>query len=202
VRYAADGRTPRQVHGLSEATSGPVDPGARAAAFLAAHGDVFHLSGSFEVVEVQSPRLRGAAGVLVRHIVRLRTLLAGIPVEGRAVTVTLDADLRVLAVTADAGLLRPPATSAPTLDAAAAAARVEARYNVRALPANATKVLLPAGPGGATRLAWKVPTAAIPLVAHFFVWIDARDGSVLKTAPAGPDQGLAQIPERRAEEGP
>jgi hypothetical protein len=200
VRHGEDGR-PRQLHGLSVPTTG-ADLGARAAAFLKAHRDVLGISCDFEPSETQSPRLRGPSGEVVRHVVRLRMRLAGLPVEGRTATVTLDDRLRVIATTLDDARLLPPANAPERLDAQASARIVEARYLVRALPANASRVLVPVGSAGDTRRAWKVPTAAIPLVAHFFVWVDAVDGAILRTAPAGPDQGLSHIPERATEEGP
>jgi hypothetical protein len=202
ARLAADGVTPRQLHGLSVPTQGS-DLTARAAGFLASHRDVLGLAqGDVEAIDVQSPRLRGPAGEVVRHIVRLRQTVGGLPVEGRVFTVTLDAAMNAIALGSDGGPLQVPRSLAPRLDAAAAGVAVERRFAVRALPANATLVLLPGGADGATRLAWRVPSAAVPLVAHFIFWVDAIDGTVLRNAPAGPHQGLAHPPQRNAEEEP
>lgn len=202
VRFAADGSTPRQLHGLAVATTG-TDLVARAVGFLQANRDVLRLSsGDFDAVDIQSPRLRGPAGEVVRHIVRLRQKVGGLPVEGRTWTVTLDAALRVVSLGSDADPLQPPASLAPRIDAAAAGRAVEDRFAVKAMPETATLVILPTGLGGATRLAWRVPAAVVPVVAHFFIWVDARDGAILRHAQAGPHQSLAHPPQRNAEEEP
>jgi hypothetical protein len=44
------------------------------------------------------------------------------------------------------------------------------------------------------RVAWKVPVALIPLVAHFDVWVDAEDGAILRSAPAGRDMPITRLP--------
>jgi hypothetical protein len=36
--------------------------------------------------------------------------------------------------------------------------------------------------------------ALIPLMAHFWVWVDAEQGEVLREAPAGHDMPVARLP--------
>jgi hypothetical protein len=192
-RDRATGRI-RQVFGLAVPASGAT-PGERALAFLETHGPALGLRADFVVAEVQSPRLVGASGAVIRHIVRLSQVHGGLPVEGRATTVTVDGEGIVRSLTTDDTWLVPPLAAAPRLDAPAAARHVEALYRVTALADNASLVVLPAGDAPA-RLAWKVPAVAIALAAHFFVWVDAESGATLRTAPAGPDQALATLPLR------
>jgi len=201
VRASFDpsGQYLRQAFGLSEAAAG-ADAGSRALVFAAKHADLLAQGAGFMLLDVKSPTLRGPNGVVRRDIVRLGHTLRGIPVEGRVTTVTLNGEGRVISFATDAMGHGTPNATTPTLDAAGASRVVETAYRVRALPQNATLVLMPSvGRGASSRLAWKVPTVAIALVAHFWVWIDAVDGRVLKHGPMGPDQGLLTIPAHSAE---
>jgi hypothetical protein len=191
------GTHPRQVFGISVPTRGST-AGERAEQFVRDHAAVLGLVGDVESFEVQSPRLIGPNGPIARTIVRLHQLVDGRRVEGRVLVVTLDAQARAISVTSDLGPVRVP-NLALAIDANQAAVIVESRFQVQALSAQAAQVVLADVDGG--RVAWKVPTAAIPLVAHFWVWVDAVDGRILRTGPVGPHQGLATIPERMAPEG-
>ena len=46
---------------------------------------------------------------------------------------------------------------------------------------------------GQGRVAWRVPAVLVPLAAHFWVWVDAETGAVLRQAPAGKDQTVTRL---------
>jgi hypothetical protein len=73
------------------------------------------------------------------------------------------------------------------------AALIHAHYRVAAVGEPELVVLARAATG---RVAWKVPVAVVPLQGHFFVWLDAESGAVMKEAPAGFDQAITELPRR------
>lgn len=185
VRIAWDDawQAPRRVSGLAVPTQGR-DAGARVLGFLAATRKDFAAGASaWRVTRVQA--LPGGGTV-----VRCAVLLGELPVEGREVVVQLDAAQRVVRVTRDPGPTQRPAT-AMTIDAAQASAIAFGRYEVAAA-GKATAVVLASTPG-TERIAWRVPTARLPLSGHFFVWIDAETGATLRTGPAGFDEAMGAL---------
>lgn len=192
ITWNRAGTFPRQVFGLSLPTRGH-DSASRAMNFVREYRGALGLMGDTRLLDLKSPTLHGARDGMRRTIVRLEQTIGELPVEGQHVVVTLDENERVVSVTSNLDPLEVAAVERG-ISAGDAARITERRFEVKALPQNAVQVVLPVL--GRGRIAWKVPTAAIPLVAHFFVWVDAADGSIVHTAPAGPHQGLAAIPVR------
>ena len=151
---------------------------ARARSFLAAHGDL--LGG----LRSEDLALRAVTSHRRRTVVRLQQLVAGIPVEGRGLTVSLSPTGRVRSVLSDFLPIVLPA-GAPDVGPEAARAAVRERFG-DAPVGSATKVVLALAPGSG-RVAYRVPVARVPLVLHYDVWVAADDGTVLRVAPAGRD---------------
>jgi len=175
----------RAAYGMSVATTG-VTPTERALSFVAAWKKTLGLATTAVVlVDVQALPGRG-------NVVRFRqTTLAGVPVESRTLAVKLGFDGRVNSVTSDIVPFEL-AQTAQTISAEAAKAAVANHFAV-ALMGTALQVVLVAAPHQA-RLSWRVPVAVIPLQAHFFVWVDAESGAILREAPAGNDGSMTHIP--------
>lgn len=175
----------RAAYGLSVATTGAT-PEARARSFVAAWKKALGLATSDVVlVDVQALPGRG-------HVVRFQqAALSGVPVESRTLSVKLGLTGQVNSVTSDIvpfELVRP----ALTISAEAAKEAVQGHFAV-ALLGTPHEVVLVAAPHQA-RLAWRVPVAVIPLQAHFFVWVDAESGAILREAPAGHDGSMTHVP--------
>lgn len=191
VHYHPSRTTPRRISGLRAPTEGH-DLGERARRFILAHRDILGLESDVAVEEVRTftppdPRMTERW-----HTVRLAQRWRGLPVEGRQAALRIDGDGHVISLTSDLG---PLAISWPerTITAEEAVAQVERRYHSAAIGSPKTVVVARATLG---RVAWKVPLAAIPLQAHFFVWLDAESGEVIKEAPAGFDQIITEPPRR------
>lgn len=185
VRWDAARLAPRSLRNLSVPTEGK-DAGERAARFIRASRDVFGIGAEGDVrpLETQAPKGRA--------VVRLGATWNGLAVEGRSVVVVLDGAQRVTSVTSDLGPLVVP-TPKETISPEAAKAAVAARFAVGATGVPVKVVVANATAG---RIAWRVPTMVLPLTGHFFVWVDAETGAILRQAPAGQDQTLARLPER------
>ena len=187
VRVMRDGLSgaPRALFGLASATRG-ADPAERASRFLEASRRLLDLGTS--VLHATETRALPQG-----HVVTFRQTALGLPVEGRSLTVKLDAEDRVTAVQSD---LVPFLLTRPAVKLSAEAARtvVATHFEVAAV-GTPTEVVLVTAPGLA-RLVWRVPAAVIPLQAHFFVWIDAESGAVLREAPAGLDQSMRYLPRK------
>jgi len=184
VRWDATGTAPKRLGGLHVATAGH-DAGERAVGFVRGARDLLAL-GDGDVTVLGTRAMTG------RTSVELRPTWRGLPVEGRTVVVTLDAHDQVTSVTSDLGPLAVVAPSQP-ISAEAAQAAIQARYSVSSLGTPSQVVLATAVAG---RLAWKVPVVVIPLTAHFTVWVDAADGSILREAPVSSDQAMKTLPRR------
>jgi len=98
----------------------------------------------------------------------------------------------VTALTSDLGPLVVP-TPARIVGVDHARAAIPRNDEVAAI-GEPTRVVLAHGSAG--RVAWRFPVALVPLVAHFHVWVDVETGAVLKSAPAGFDQRLTELPLR------
>lgn len=186
ARIARDALTgaPRAISGLSIATVGE-SPAARALGFVATHRAALGL-GALELAADQTEALPSGG-----HAVTLRASWLGAAIEGRSMVVRLDAEGRVRGVTSDLFAVTTP-RPAPVVDADQAKAMVLSTFEVVAV-GRATEVVVATAPGAA-RFAWRVAAAVIPLQAHFYVWIDQATGAVLRSAPAGLDQGLTRLP--------
>jgi len=159
-------------------------PAARALHFCAAHRDLLGLAPGVELALAETKTFRDGATV------RLDVRLGGLDVEGVRVAVSLDHDGDVRSVRLDPA---PRALAAATTDVGRDGARaaVTARFGVTAV-GNPTRVALWRGVGPA-RPAWRVPTALVPWVAHFYVWVDAETGAVVGQAPVSNDQPLRRL---------
>lgn len=187
VRVTRDVLTgaPRALYGLRQPTLG-ADPAARALRFLESSRRLLDLGQSGLVHEETRALPRG-------HVVRFAQTALGLPVEGRSLAVKLDAEGRVTSLTSDLvpfDLARP----AETIAAERAREIARATYEVAAVGVPSEVVLVSAP--GLARVAWRVPVAVIPLQAHFYVWLDAESGAILREAPAGLDQVLTRLPRR------
>lgn len=195
VDWNATRTAPRRLTGLRVPTRGEGD-GERARGFLLEHRTLVGLDGDVRLLEARAARsLDPAARIAGKRVVRMQQLWQGLPVEGRTVVVRLDEAGRVTAVTSDLGPLDVPAP-ARIVDVADARAAIARTYETAAI-GEPTQVVLAHGSAG--RVAWRFPVALVPLVAHFYVWVDAATGAVLKSAPAGFDQVLTELPLRDAE---
>jgi len=175
----------RAAYGLSVATTGAT-PVERARAFVVAWKKALGLATS-DVVLIDVKELPGR-GQVVRF---QQTALDGVPVESRTLSIKLGLDGKVGSLTSDIvpfELVRPALTIAPE----AAKEAVQRNFSVAAL-ATPREVVLVSAPHQA-RLAWRVPVAVIPLQAHFFVWVDAETGAILRQAPAGYDGPMTHLP--------
>lgn len=117
-------------------------------------------------------------------------------IQDSSLTVRLGPDGHVRAYTSDALPFTRP-TSTPTLSAEAAVDAARARYAAMAFGTPRLVVLAPAAHHAS--LAWRIPVALVPLQAHFFVWVDATTGAIIKDAPAGFDQPIRSLPLRSTE---
>lgn len=189
VRWDAARRTPKSLRGMGIATTGPT-AAERAVRFVRSERALLGLDGDVEVIETRSlPRSP-------RTTVRLRQLIQGLPVEGRAIAVTLDAEQRVVSVESDLGPLRVP-VPVHRIDARRATDIVRETFIVVGV-GTPTAVVVANGPLG--RVAWKVPAARLPMSGLFWIWVDAESGAVLKVAPAALDQSATELPLRNPEE--
>lgn len=175
----------RAAYGLSVATTGAT-PTERAQAFIASWKKALGLASS-GVVFIDMKELPGRG-----HVVRFQqTALDGVPVESRTIAIKLGFDGRVNSVTSDIvpfELTRPARTISPE-----AAKEAVANHFAVALMGTPRDVVLVAAAHQA-RLAWRVPVAVIPMQAHFFVWVDAETGAILREAPAGNDGAMTHVP--------
>lgn len=174
---------PRSVRGLAIATHG-LDSADRASRFLAERKTVLGLEHA-ELAVVRTEKLP------VGEVVRFAQRVGDLEVEGRTLAVKLDAAGRVTGINSDLvpfDLQRPKAL----IDAAQAQAAVHARFAVAATGTPRQVVLVPAP--GLARIAWRVPTAVIPLAAHFDVWVDAETGDILRSSASGKDQPMRTLP--------
>ncbi|MFO0750048.1 MAG: hypothetical protein U1F43_30920 [Myxococcota bacterium] len=185
VRWDASLQAPKSLRGLSVATVGK-DAGERAVGFVHGARDIFGVGPSVDVVPVETVAPAG------RSVVRMNATYDGLVVEGRTVVVTLDAAQRVTSVTSDLGPLSVPRPAA-VISPEAAKQAVAARFVV-AQTGIPTQVVVANGTAG--RVAWRVPAMVVPLTGHFFVWVDAETGAILREAPAGADQTMQRLPER------
>jgi Zn-dependent metalloprotease len=188
VTYTPGTSVPRSLTNLSEKTVGTTSA-ERAASFLSRSRALLGLSH----LEARVLETRAAAA---GDVVRFALFAGGLEVQDRTLTVKLDAEGRVRTLRSDAVPFTLPQIRAE-LPSTAAVAAVKARYQVAAAGAP-TKVVL-AHAADHARVAWRVPVAVIPLQAHFYVWVDAEDGTILREAPAGFDQPLKRIPLRSKE---
>ena len=175
---------PRAISGLSIATVGD-SPAARALGFVATHRAALGL-GALEVAADRSETLPSGG-----QAVTLRATWLGAEVEGRSLVVRLDAEGRVRGVTNDLFALTTP-WPAEAIDAERAREVVLATFDVAAA-GRPTEVVVATAPGS-VRFAWRVAAVVIPLQAHFWVWVDQETGAVLRSAPAGLDQGMTRLP--------
>ena len=174
---------PKALRRLDAPTVG-IDPASRALGFAIAHRDLLGLPPAVELWPAAVTTFRDGA------VVRFAQRVAGLPVEGRVLTVTLARDGRARAVRLDP----PPhglATTARALPAAAAVAAIHARFGP--LPCGRPTAVAYPTAAGLARPAWRVPVALIPFVAHFRVWVDAETGAVLAQAPASAHQPFARL---------
>ncbi len=186
VRWDRLRNAPRVLRRLTVATVGR-DASERALGFVRAHRDLIAPGGAELAVHKVTPRASGA-------VVQLAQRLGGLPVEGAWIAVTLDAAGAVRAVRTD-GTPRTLHMPEAVIPAARAGQIVSDRFVVARTGAP-TLVALPL-PGGEAVAAWRVPAAVIPLASHFFVWVDAETGAVLRQAPAGKDQRQRRLEVRR-----
>jgi Zn-dependent metalloprotease len=178
--------TPRSLSNLAELTVGTT-PAEKAASFLSSSRKILGLAHlEVRMSEVKNLPRSGS-------VVRFGLFADGLEVEGRTVSVKLDAEGRVRSVQSDAVPFLLPKI-AQELPAAVAVETVKQRYQIAAAGAP-TKVVM-AHAADVARVAWRVPVAVIPLQAHFFVWVDAENGDILREAPAGFDQPMKRIPVR------
>ncbi len=189
---SADTSVPRSLTGLSVATSGTTLRD-RAERFLRANADLFALSAGTDVKATDHTSFARAPGPMAKrpgHVVRLRQTYAGLPVEGRDVVVSLDADHRVTSVQSDLGpLVVPTPTRSITAEEAT---RICLSTFVIAATGAPQKVVLANGTAG--RIAWRVPVSLLPLNGFHTVWVDVEDGRILREAKVGHDHGLATLP--------
>lgn len=176
----------RSLSGVRVETVG-ASPAERALSFAMSAREALAV-GDAELVVEETTALPGAGTV-----VRIAQRVYGLAVEGRSLAVRLGADGAVRGVTSD---LVPFEVAIPQRPITPSAARdaVERHFAVghTGIP---TQVVLVSAPGVA-RVAWRVPAVLIPLVAHFTVWVDAEDGSILRSAPAGRDMPVTRLPIR------
>lgn len=177
----------RGVFGLKVATEGE-DLGRRALGFVEARRRALGLGEAALIVKGEEALPNGRG-----HVVRLGQTVLGVPVEGRSLAVRMDGEGNVRGVNSD---LVPFSIARPerALDAEAAMAVVRERYEVTHV-GRPSEVVLVSAPHVA-RLAWKVPVAVIPLMAHFWVFVDAESGEVLREALAGHDMPVTRLPRK------
>lgn len=186
VRVVRDGLSGavRSLRGLSVEVQGAT-PAERALAFVNQWRNVLDL-GHSDVTLLDVKALPGRG-----HVVRFQQVHSGVVVEGRSLAIKVGLDGHVDNVTSDIVPFELP-TPASTISAEAAKAAVSNRFAV-AMVGRPTKVVNVSAPHLA-RLAWRVPVAVIPLVAHFYVWVDAETGEILRQAPAGHDMPMTHLP--------
>jgi hypothetical protein len=199
ARFGADAllgldadRQVRALRRLGLATNG-ADPVVFARETFAAHRDLLGLTGRDAVrVDLDLDKnlgLRSADG----RVLNFRLSFGGIPFERQSVAFRFAPDGRLSEIRMD----RTPAVIAMperTFDADAARMAVETAFGVTHA-GRPTLVILPMSPVE-SRLAWRVPTALIPLVAHHFVWVDAADGTVIRHEAAGFDHAHVKLAPR------
>jgi len=168
----------RSLRRLAVPTEG-IDAPARALHFVTAHRDLLarDLPAVFEPTRAERSPTGG-------QVVQLRPRVDGLLVEHAVVAVELDAEGRVRSLRADP---LPLGLGPATGDIGAEAARAAATERLGMVAGGATPVIFTLGPDLARR-AYRVPLVAIPMVAHYLVWIDAEDATVLRVAAAGNDQ--------------
>ncbi len=186
VRVVRDGLSGavRSLRGLSVEVSGAT-PAERALAFVMQWRNVLDL-GRSDVTLIDVKPLPGRG-----HVVRFQQVHSGVEVEGRSLAIKVGLDGRIDNVTSDIVPFELP-LPAVTISPEAAKLAVQNRFAV-AMVGRPTKVVNVSAPHLA-RLAWRVPVAVIPLVAHFYVWVDAETGEVLRQAPAGHDMPMTHLP--------
>lgn len=186
VRVQRDGFSGalRSLRGLSVPTTGAT-PTERALGFVMQWRQVLSLGRSeVEVIDVQELPGRG-------HVVRFQQVVDGVQVEGRSIAVKVGRDDRVNSVVSDLVPFELAPTT-PTISTDAAKDAVRSHFDV-AMIGRPTQVVSVSA-AHLARLAWRVPVAVIPLVAHFNVWVDAETGAILRQAPAGYDMPMTQLP--------
>lgn len=110
---------------------------------------------------------------------------AGIPFERRSATFRFAPSGALSEVRMDP---LPARLSVPEDPITTDAARARAAAHLQTEQVGAATPVLYVLSGAEGRLAYRVPVAPAPLVAHYLVWIDAETGSVLATQRAGRDQ--------------
>ena len=154
-------------------------PEAAARAFLGEHGDLLGGLIPSALGPCEVTKARGGSTV------RCQQMVEGLAVEGRSIVVRLDGAGTIRRVQSD---FLPVGTLAQGPDIGAKAAQEAARAHVRGVrTGGAQKVVLALTPTRA-RVAYRVPVTRLPGVFHYRVYVDARDGSVVRAAPASIDQ--------------
>ncbi len=164
--------------GVTVETTGDT-PQARAEDFVARYAGAFGV-GAEQLAFSSTSERRG------RATVRFTQVAGDLPVEGRALTVTFDAQGRVRRVLSDVSPLRSIARGPVEAPAAVAAATASIHGSPEArLSPTAPVLVVLAGDGVGAQgvLAWKVPVVASPLLGHVFVYVDTRDERVLRVQP-------------------
>lgn len=178
--------TVRQLVGLALPTAGAT-PVERATAFLTAHRDALGLS-HLRYTHRDTTSLPRGMGQVVRFDL---STIENLDIQDMSLSVRLDLDGRVRSYTSDALPFSLPENGA-TIDAETALLAAKARYSAASFGMPRLVVQVPMAHHAG--LAWRVPVALIPLQAHFFVWVDATTGEVLRDAAAGFDQAVTRLP--------
>lgn len=193
VGLDADGQV-RALRRLGLATN-RADPVVFAREIFATHRDLLGLTGRdatrVELVLDKNLGLRRADG----RVLNFRLSLGGIPFERQSVAFRFAPDGRLAEIRMDR---TPAAIAMPErpIDADTARIAVETAFGVTHA-GRPSLVILSLSPVE-SRLAWRVPTALIPLVAHHFVWVDAGQGTVMRHEAAGFDHAHVPLAPRSA----
>ena len=193
VELAPHSDTVRRLSNLSIPTTGAT-PAERATRFLDAHRKALGL-GHVRYQAAETTPLPRASGHVVRFgLTAVTSTFENLEIQDMSVAIRLDREGRVRSVTSDA--LPFTLTAPPTITADDAIAATRARYQLATTGTPRLLVTVPAAHHAT--LVWRVPVALIPLQAHFFVWVDATTGAVLRDTPAGFDQRVTRLPLRPA----
>lgn len=191
--------TIRRLTHLAIPTTGAT-PLERASRFLDAHRTVLGLA-HLRYEHRDTTTLPRGLGHVVRFALSVEiSKTEHLEIQDSSLTVRLGPDGRVRAYTSDALPFALPLTgptASPTLSPEAALDAARARYAAMAFGTPRLVVLAPAAHHAS--LAWRIPVALVPLQAHFFVWVDATTGAIIKDAPAGFDQPIRSLPLRSTE---
>jgi hypothetical protein len=170
-----------------------LSPEALARRTFAAHRDLLGLgapgAAALELVLDRDVALPENGG----RVLSFRLAFDGHTLERRSATARFTGDGRLAELRVDP-LPAQIAVAERTIDADAATAAVTRTFGPLQT-GRPTLVLWQVSPTEA-RLAWRVPTALVPLVVHHMVWVDATDGRILRQEPAGFDHGGAPLQAR------